>query len=184
MEDLKFSSDVVTQLTFTFGTLILIIFIVTSNYDLDLLAYIYLFFAILLNFTIWILLVMKIILEKSKRKYWTKTMMLSLVNIPIMGIYLLIAGYSTNIMRVTFTNSKSELVREIQVIGKENIKIDGLEPNDSKTCWIPMNGDGSIYIRYKYKDSVITETVIKNQNRGKIMKYNIGQENGSTFIII
>ena len=183
MEDLKFRTDAVTQLTFTFGTLILTIFIVTSNYDLALLAYIYFFLTIVLNLSIWISLLIRIVKDKSNRRYWTKTILLSLINIPTIGIYLLIVGYFTNIMRVNFTNTKSELIREVQIIGKESIKIDVLRPNESETLWIPINDDISINIKYKYKDSIITETVIQYIDRGKIMKYNIGQKRETRLII-
>jgi len=87
-------------------------------------------------------------------------------------------------MRVNFTNTKSELIREVQIIGKESIKIDVLRPNESETLWIPINDDISINIKYKYKDSIITETVIQYIDRGKIMKYNIGQKRETILIII
>mgnify|MGYP003454176170 CR=1 FL=1 len=82
----------------------------------------------------------------------------------------------SSIMRVTFANSKPNLITNIQVVGKNNLNIDLLEPNESETLWIPIDTDGSIQIKYKYKDSIITETVIQclSITLGGKIQYNVG----------
>ncbi len=183
MEGLRQNAKVAAILSFIGGTIILLLFIITSNYDLAFFGIFYIYIVVLINSIIWLLLLIKIVKDKSNRKYWTKTLLMSLINIPIMLIYILIGGFMSSIMRVTFANSKPNLITNIQVVGKNNLNIDLLEPNESETLWIPINDDISINIKYKYKDSIITETVIQYIDRGKIMKYNIGQKRETRLII-
>jgi hypothetical protein len=85
-----------------------------------------------------------------------------------------------NTMRVTFYNSTSYVLTDINITGCQNKHIDKLDPGGGRTIWISIPGDCEISIDYLEKNIRMKEYgiggYITNDN-GQIIDYNIGGKN-------
>lgn len=95
-----------------------------------------------------------------------------LINIPIMLTYCWIAIILLGTMRITFTNDTGVEITDINIVGCGGGHIDKLEIGESKTVWVTITGDCSIYLDYLSKGQRKGETVAGYVTSGMGQKVN------------
>lgn len=170
-------------ISFLLGTVIFGLYFLTSSPQLLFIGYIFLAFVGLFNIALIILLLIKASKDSINRRELFKTCVLILVNVPITVLYLWFTIILLDTLRITFTNSTSNQLTKINIIGCDDQFIEKLEIGESKTVWIKISGDCSVNINYlqngiKKKEIVIPYT---SKNLGDKRNYNIGGSNDWPF---
>jgi hypothetical protein len=83
-------------------------------------------------------------------------------------------------MRITFTNETRTDLTDINIIGCGGGHIDKLEKGESKTVWVSITGDCSVYMNYLSLGSRKRERVLgyTTSGDGKKVKHKIdGKDN-------
>lgn len=83
-----------------------------------------------------------------------------------MLVFMYVAMILIGTMRITFTNSTQNTLTIINIIGCETKHIDELKPNESKTVWVGITGDCSIYLEYLENGEIKKETVVGYATNG------------------
>ena len=92
-----------------------------------------------------------------------------------MFLFIWVAMILIGNMRITFTNATQNKLTDINIVGCETEHISELEPNESKTVWVGITGDCSIWLEYSENGKMKTETVAGyvTNGGGQKMKHNI-----------
>lgn len=77
-------------ISFVIGSLFLLNFLISKDFNVGLMGYFYLVCAFIINLIIAIYFLYKALIHKEKRKKYFKTIFIMLINIPIAFIYFLI----------------------------------------------------------------------------------------------
>lgn len=165
-----------TLISFIIGTIIFGLYFFTSSTKLLFVGYGYIVLAGVFNITILTLTFLKAQSDSENRTELLKTSRIMLVNIPILLFYIWFVLLLNNNMRITFTNTTEHKLTQINIVGCNNKHIAELAPNQSKTVWIKISGDCSIYIDYienKEKKSEMVQAYT-TQGMGQKMKHKIG----------
>jgi len=131
----------------------------TSSSDLLFLGYGFIVLTGLINIGILIAILTRAKKDKENRGRLLSTSGLMLVNIPIMVAYCWVAIVLLDTMRITFTNSTQTTLSSINIVGCGGGHIDKLEKGESKTVWVTITGDCSIYVDYLSNGQRKEETV-------------------------
>ncbi|MFM2226571.1 MAG: hypothetical protein RJA07_2773 [Bacteroidota bacterium] len=134
--------------SFLLGTIIFILYFLTSSFELLFVGYGFIALIGLINLGILGLILLKAKKDKDNRKKLLTTCGLMLLNIPIMLFYCWVAIILLDTMRVTFTNTTQTTLTNIEIIGCKPEHIDKLEAGESKTVWVSIIGDCSIEVTY------------------------------------
>lgn len=170
-------------ISFLLGTVIFGLYFLTSSPQLLFIGYIFLAFVGLFNIALIILLLIKASKDSINRRELFKTCVLILVNVPITLLYLWFTIILLDTLRITFTNSTSNQLTKINIIGCDDQFIEKLEIGESKTIWIKISGDCSVNINYLQNGIIKKEAVIPytTKNLGDKRKHNIGGNNSWPF---
>jgi hypothetical protein len=162
--------------SFIFGTVIFVLYYLTSWDNLLFFGYAYIVIAAIINIGIIILILVKAEKDKENSRRLIKTFSLLLLNIPVMFLYCWLSVILLDIMRVTFINATETTLSGIKIVGCGGGYIDKLEPGETETVWINITGDCSININYlfngKRKEEIVAGYV--TMSMGQKMKYYIG----------
>lgn len=146
-------------ITFLLGTAIFGCYFLTSASELLFLGYLFIVLAGLINIGVLISILIRAKEDNAVKKNSFTTSAIMLVNIPTMIFYCWISMTLLNTMRITFINETGNTVRNISVTGCGGGYIKQLEIGESKTVWIDINGDCSIYLEYMINGTHKGETV-------------------------
>jgi len=146
-------------ISFLLGTVIFGLYFLTSSSDLLFLGYGFIVLTGLINIGILIAILTRAKKDKENRGRLLSTSGLMLVNIPIMVAYCWVAIVLLDTMRITFTNSTQTTLSSINIVGCGGGHIDKLEKGESKTVWVTITGDCSIYVDYLSNGQRKEETV-------------------------
>lgn len=146
-------------ISFLLGTGIFGLYFLTSSSDLLFLGYGFIVLTGLINLGVLISILIKASKDKDNRTKLLTTCGLMLLNIPVMLIYCWVAIILLNTMRITFTNSTQTTLTNINIVGCGGGHIDKLENGESKTIWVSITGDCSIYLDYLSNGQKKGETV-------------------------
>ena len=135
-------------LSFLIGTIIFGLYYLTSDFEFLFVGYGFIILTGLINIGVLIAILIKAGKDKSNRKRLLNTSGLMLLNIPIMIAYCWVVIILLGTMRITFTNETDTLLTDINIVGCGGGHIDKLEVGESKTVWVEITGDCSIYIDY------------------------------------
>ncbi len=135
-------------ISFFTGTIIFGLYYMTSAFELLFIGYGFIAIAGLINLVVLIAILIKSNKDKRNKKRLLITSGLMLLNIPFMIAYCWGTIILLNTMRITFTNDTDATLTDINVVGCGGGHIDKLEVGESKTVWIEITGDCSIYIDY------------------------------------
>lgn len=93
-----------------------------------------------------------------------------------MVFYCWIAIILIDTLRITFTNTTETILNDIKIIGCGGGHIDKLEVGESKTIWVRITGDCSIFINYLSNGQRKEETVAGyvTTSMGQKVKFKIG----------
>ncbi len=139
----------ITALTsFIFGSIIIVLFYFTYNFNFALIGYGFVIIAGIFNLIVVISVIRKANNDSDNRKKLLKTSGIILFNIPIAIFYFWFVIILFGTMRITFTNMTKHQLSEIHILGCETEYIPRLKPNESKTVWVGITGDCSININY------------------------------------
>lgn len=170
----------IALISFVLGTIIFVLYFLTSSIDLLLLGGGFISFTVLVNIGILILILVKAYKDKENRKKLLKTCGVMMVNIPVMLFYCWVTVILLNTIRITFTNSTQTTLANININGCGSGHIDILESGESATVWVDITGDCSINIDYLSNGQRKEEEDIAGYvttTMGKKVKHNIGVKN-------
>ena len=165
-------------ISFLLGTVIFGLYFLTSSFQLLFVGYGFIALTGLINIGVFISILLAANKYKENRKKLLTTFGLLLLNIPVMFVYCWVAIILLNTMRITFTNSTTSTLTNINIVGCGGGHINQLEAGKSGTVWIKITGDCSINVDYLANGKRKVETVAGyvTNNMGQKMKYNIGRE--------
>lgn len=170
-------------ISFFIGTVIFVLYFLTSSFELLFVGYGFIALTGLINICVLIAILIRATNDKenAKKLNWTAGVML--LNIPVMLIYCWVAIILIDTMRITFTNSTTSILTEINITGCEKEYIDKLDVGQSKTVWVSITGDCAIDIDYLTNAQRKEENVASyvTNSMGQKMKYNIGGHNKDLF---
>ncbi|MFP5471238.1 MAG: hypothetical protein ACLGGV_06550 [Bacteroidia bacterium] len=146
-------------ISFLLGTGIFGLYFLTSSSDLLFLGYGFIVLTGLINLGILFAILVRANRDKENRKRLLTTSGLMLINIPIMLAYCWVAIILLGTMRITFTNDTGTQLTDINIVGCGGGHIDKLENGESKTVWVEITGDCSIYLDYLSNGQRKGETV-------------------------
>ena len=141
------------------GTLIFGLYFLTSLFNLLFIGYGFIVLAVLINIGILFAILIRAIKDKENRKQLLTTSGLMLINIPIMLLYCWITTILLGTMRITFTNETGTPISDIKIIGCGGGYIDKLKNGESKTVWVKITVDCSIFLDYYSNGQRKQETV-------------------------
>ncbi|MBT9188341.1 hypothetical protein [Zobellia russellii] len=186
LENIKMTSNryisigkIIALITFLIGMLIFGTYYFTTNGELLFLGYGFVVLAGIINLITLIGILVRVQTDKTNRKELLKVSGMILLNIPIMFGCMLISMMVLGNMRITFTNSTQNELTEIKIVGCETERIAQLEPNESKTVWVGITGDCSIFVEYTENGVKRKETVVGyvTSGGGQKMSYKINRKN-------
>ncbi|MFV0529921.1 MAG: hypothetical protein ACK5MD_00590 [Flavobacteriales bacterium] len=170
-------------ISFLLGTAIFGLYFLTSSFELLFVGYGFIALIGLINIGIIILILLKATKDTENRKRLLTACGLMLLNIPVMLVYCGVVIILLNTMRITFTNATQTTLTDINIIGCEMEHIDKLDAGQSKTVWVDIIGDCTIYIDYlvdgQRKEENVADYVTNNM--GQKIKHNIGGQNEEVF---
>lgn len=102
-----------------------------------------------------------IIFIKNSTNIKLKSCSIIVLNILIVGIYSYFVILLTDYARITFINSTSDKITDIQILGCEEKYLDILNKGDKKTIWINIPEDCSIDINYIFEGTKKRENIIE-----------------------
>jgi hypothetical protein len=146
-------------ISFLLGTVIFGLYFLTSSSDLLFFGYGFIVLTGLINIGILIAILTRANKDKENRGRLLSTSGLMIVNIPIMVAYCWVAIILLGTMRITFTNDTGTDLRDIEIVGCGCGHIDKLEKGESKTVWVTISGDCTIYVDYLSNGQRKEETV-------------------------
>ncbi len=82
-----------------------------------------------------------------------------LINIPVMLLYCWATIILPGTMRISFPFNRQTVLTDINIVGCGGGHIDKLNISESKTVWVKITGDGSLYIDYLANGQRKKETV-------------------------
>ena len=135
-------------ISFLLGTVIFGLYFLTSAFELLLVGYGFIALIGIINFGVLITILLRGNKDKGNGKRLKRTCGIMLINIPVMLLYCSAAIILLGILRITFTNETGNNLTDINIIGCGGGHIEKLEVGESKTVWINITGDCSIYIDY------------------------------------
>lgn len=166
-----------TAVSFLIGSLIFGIYYVTSGAEWLFLGYGFILLAALVN----VIVLGKVLLEfyndRKRNIGLLKTAGTMLLNIPFMLLYCWFALILLNTKRVTFVNTTPNTLTNLRVVGcDEGHLMERLEAGKSKTIWIGIDGDCSIFLEYQMngqdKSEMVTGYVTFSM--GDVQEHKIG----------
>ncbi len=170
-------------ISFLLGTTIFGLYFSTSSFELLFVGYGYIALTGLINIVILISILVKAFKDKVNRRKLLMTSGLMLLNIPVMLVYCWVAIILLNTMRITFINGTETTLTDINIVGCETEHIEKLNEGESKTIWVEITGDCTIYIDYladgQRKEEVVAGYVTSGD--GQKMKHNIGEHKEEQF---
>lgn len=146
-------------ISFLLGTIIFGLYFLTSSSNLLFLGYGFIVLTGLINIGILTAILTSANKDNEHRGRLLRTSGLMLVNVPIMIAYCWVAIILLGTMRITFTNDTGIELSDIKIVGCGSGHIDKLEKGESKTVWVTITGDCSIYIDYFSNGQRKDETV-------------------------
>ena len=146
-------------LSFILGTIIFGLYYLTSAFELLFIGYGFIALTGLINIGVFIAILIKAQKEKMNRKRLLNTSGLMLLNFPIMIAYCWVAIILLGTMRITFTNETNTTITDINIVGCGGGHIEKLKVGESKTVWVEITGDCSIYVDYLSNGQRKEETV-------------------------
>ncbi len=78
-----------------------------------------------------------------------KTIIIMLINIPVMLLYCSIAIFLLGTMRITLVNETDTILTEIEIIGCGGGTVGKLAIGEEKTIWVRITGDCSLSLSYQ-----------------------------------
>ena len=135
-------------ISFLLGTIIFILYFLTSALVFLFVGYAFIALIGIINIAILISILLKAIKDHLNRKKLLTTSAIMLLNIPIMVFYCWIAIILLGALRITLKNETGTDLTEINIIGCGGGYIAKLQKGVSKTIWVPITGDCSIYMNY------------------------------------
>lgn len=162
--------------TFLLGTSIFVAYYFTSSAIVLFIGYGFIALALIVNILILFILVSKSKKDKNNSKAILTSIVVMLLNIPVMLCYSWFTMVLLNTIRITFTNFTDTTITDINIIGCEKEYINKLEIGESKTVWVAITGDCSININYLANKEKKYENVMSyvTGNMGRIMSCKIG----------
>jgi len=163
-------------LTFIGGTIILLLFYFTNDFDLVILGLVYAAIMAIVNLVILIRLLLLSYQHKIKRHSVFKAMGLILLNIPVFVLYCWFGILLLNTLRISFINSTTATLSDIQINGCEQKHIKELLTGQSKTVWIHIPADCGVWISYIQNGQIKREEVVgyTTNQMGNKMTFKIG----------
>jgi hypothetical protein len=147
-------------ISFLLGTGIFGLYFLTSAIGLLFFGYGFIVLTGLINLGVLIAILLRASKDVEKRKGLLMTSALMLINIPIMLVYCWVVIILLGTMRITFTNDTGAELTDIKIVGCGGGHIDKLEIGESKTAWVTITGDCSIYVDYLSNGQRKEETVV------------------------
>lgn len=135
-------------ISFLSGTGIFLLFYLTSEDEFLFIGYAFIIFMLILNTGVFISILIKAGKDKNKSNKFIKTLGLMLLNIPVMLVYCWIAFILLGTMRIKFTNSTPNTLKDMNIVGCGGGYLDKLEAGESETVWVKITGDCAIFIDY------------------------------------
>lgn len=170
-------------ITFLLGTGIFGLYFLTSSSDLLFLGYGFIVLTGLINLAILVAILFRANKDRENRKRLLNTSGLMFINIPVMLVYCWGAIILLGTMRITFTNDTGTQLTDIKIVGCGGGHIDKLESGESKTVWVTITGDCSIYLDYlsngQRKEEIVASYVTSSM--GQKVNYKIDGKDKDIF---
>lgn len=135
--------NIVAGASFGVGTIIFLLYLWTSSSDYLFVGYLFIAIALLTNLMVYILS----IISNRKANEKPKSGRL-LLNIPVAIVYMIVAMYWVNIVRIKVVNDTEVSVQNFKAIGCDDKAIAELKPGESETLWIHPSGDCNLEVSF------------------------------------
>jgi len=167
-------------ISFLLGTGIFGLYFLTSSSDLLFLGYGFIVLTGLINLGILVAILFRANKDRENRKRLLKTSGLMFINIPVMLVYCWVAIILLGTMRITFTNDTGTQLTDIKIVGCAGGYIDKLESGESKTVWVTITGDCSIYLDY-LSNGQRKEEIVASSSMGQKVNHKIDGKDKDIF---
>ncbi|WP_286760839.1 hypothetical protein [Salegentibacter sp. UBA1130] len=169
----------VALLSFIIGSVLIGLFFFTEKAELLLIGYISVFLIVIVNIGVFIASLVEAINNRILRKKLFLNIGIMLLNIPVAVFYFWIMLILLNTIRLTLVNPTDSKLTDINISGCESKMIDELDPGESKTVWISINNDCSVFLSFKEEGMEKSEIIIGYATNmgGRKAKHKIGQGN-------
>ena len=167
-------------ISFLLGTAIFTLYLETSESQLLFVGYAYLVIAGLTNLLLLVLILKRAAKDERNKISLRRTSGLMLLNLPVMLAYVWIAMILLSTMRITVKNSMQSVVTNIKISGCGEALIEKLNAGESKTVWVDINSDCSLYIEYTSDQKVARREVVAGYittGMGQKIDYSLGAGN-------
>lgn len=165
--------NIVTGVSFAIGSIIFLLFLWTSSSDYLFAGYLFIVVALLVNITVYI--IAAISNRKSSMKLKPQRLLL---NIPVAFVYVLIAIFWINIVRLEVVNDTNVVIHNFQAFGCGDQSIEILKAGESKTLWISPNGDCNLELSFVRGDKFVSiPGIYFTNNMGQKLKIRCSSDN-------
>jgi hypothetical protein len=166
IQDLNILGRKIALISFLTGSLIFLLYFLTSFWGLFFAGYLFIAAAVIGNLIVLIALLISTFKNKELCRSNMLTAFLMLLNIPIAFTYFWLVLVLSDTMRITFINTTNSPLISIDITGCESKHINQLAPDESETVWIAIPHLCSIEIKYmmdgKIKNEVVEPYVCKS----------------------
>jgi hypothetical protein len=152
--------SVTALVTFLIGTIILVGFYYYPDGNFEDYGLTFIQYALVANIIILIVILSIALIRKMQKPIRGVVMML--LNIPYAVFCIWFAMYLYGFYRLTVVNDLLETYYNIEVVGCDYQRIPELEPGESETLWLKIQGDCSIKMSYLDEEGLFSEYYIQD----------------------
>lgn len=164
---------IIAYCSFIIGTAIFIWYYYIGK-DVLLVGYAYIIIAALFNLPVAAFLAGMMIKTPDRKAF--DSLLLMLLNIPVMIFYVWFAFKLMDTARITFRNTTGYELTNLHLEGCEEISIGDMEPGETETVWVDIPHDCSVSLSYTSNGDTIHASVegYLTTGFGGSRNYNIG----------
>ncbi|WP_196889756.1 hypothetical protein [Aureivirga sp. CE67] len=162
--------------SFIIGTIFMVLFFTTCSIKIALAAYYYTLIAGVVNFALFILLLLASLSNNKLKKKYFKGSIALFSNIPVVLIYIYFINILSDTIRVEFVNVSDQVVENLKISGCENMLISKIDQKESDTRWIMVKKTCHIKIDYELDGIQYSENILENVSprMGRKLSYAVG----------
>ena len=170
------TAKITALITFIGATIILLVFYLTNNTGFGFLGLMYSAIMIIINLVVSVRFLFQYHKLKIGRNAILKALGIMLLNITVLIVFSWVSIALSNVVRITFINSTTVALSDIQIAGCEEKVIQKLTPGQSKTVRISIPHDCGVWILYSLNGLTKQEDVTGyvTNDGGYSMTFRIG----------
>lgn len=146
-------------LSFLIGSLLLILFYLTSSSNIIALGIFFIGIAGIINTGVFIKVIFEILKEKRNKKKYYITAGVMLLNIPIVVLYFYTVLFLMTATRVTFINDTGKEISALKIMGGELKTIEKLSVGEKQSEWFQIKFEDNLLVEYLIDGHLKTDNI-------------------------